>query len=143
MPTIEKRVIKNVISLDEKTSCSDAAYLMEHRRIGAVGVTRGGALVGLVTDRDLVFNVLAREKPGTITLADVMRTDAPSVSPSATERDCAHIMQTHSARHLLVKEGDVAVGLITMLDVLSLMLEDNRWLIEQLNTYIKGGRGRV
>jgi len=52
-------------------------------------------------------------------------------------------MQTHSARHLLVKEGDVAVGLITMLDVLSLMLEDNRWLIEQLNTYIKGGRGRV
>ncbi len=28
------------------------------------------------------------------------------------------------------------------LNELSLMLEDNRWLIEQLNTYIKGGRGR-
>jgi CBS domain-containing protein len=142
MPTIEKLVVRNVISLDEKATCNDAARLMAQRRIGAVGVTRGGALVGLVTDRDLVFQVLAREKPGTVTLAELMRPDPPSVSPYATERDCAHAMQTHRTRHLLVKEGSVPVGLITMLDVLSLMLEDNRWLIEQLNAYIKCGRGR-
>lgn len=142
MPTIEKRVIRSVISLDEKTTCSHAAHLMAQRRIGAVGVTRGGTLIGLVTDRDLVFKVLAEEKPGTTTLADVMQPEPPSVSPSATERDCAHLMQTQATRHLLVKERGAAVGLITMLDVLSLVLEDNRWLIEQLNTYIKGGRGR-
>ncbi len=141
MPTIEKRVVRNVISLDENTTCNDAAHLMAQRRIGAVGVTRDGIFVGLVTDRDLAFHVLGEEKPGTVTLADIMRADAPSVSPSATERDCAHLMQMHSTRHLLVKEGDTAVGLITMLDVLSLMLEDNRFLIEQLHTYIRGGRG--
>jgi signal-transduction protein with cAMP-binding, CBS, and nucleotidyltransferase domain len=142
MPTIEKLVVRNVVSLDEKTTCKDAACLMAQRRIGAVGVTRGGALVGLVTDRDLVFNVLARERPGTLTLGEVMHPDAPSVAPSATERDCAHAMQMHSTRHLLVKEGGVPVGLITMLDVLSLMLEDNRWLIEQLNAHIRRSRGR-
>jgi CBS domain-containing protein len=135
MPTVAKLVVRNVISLDEKATCNDAAGLMAQRRIGSVGVTRGGTLVGLVTDRDLVFQVMARGKAGTMTLGEVMRPDAPSVSPDA------HLMQRHRTRHLLVKEGDTFVGVITMLDLLSLMLEDNRWLIEQLNAYIKGGRG--
>lgn len=142
MPTVAKLVVRNVISLDEKATCNDAACLMAQRRIGSVGVTRGGTLVGLVTDRDLVFQVMAQGKAGTMTLGEAMRPDAPSVSPYATERDCAHLMQMHRTRHLLVKEGDAVVGVVTMLDLLSLMLEDNRWLIEQLNAYIKGSRGR-
>jgi len=141
MPTIEKIVVRNVISLDERTTCNDAAHLMARRRIGSVGVTRAGRLVGLVTERDLVYGVMAEERTGATALGDVLRADVPAVSPRATERDCAHLMRAHATRHLLVKEGEEAVGVISMLDVLSLMLEHNRWLIEQLHTYIKGGRG--
>lgn len=141
MPTIEKHIVHDVIALDASTSCQDAAHLMEARRIGSVGVRRDGKLVGLVTERDLVYEVMARGGDPKKTLGEVMRDDRPSVSAGATERDCAHLMQRHQTRHLLVKKDAQVVGVISMLDVLSLMLEDNRFLIEQLHTYIRGGRG--
>lgn len=141
MPNIEKVFVKNVISLDEHTSCADAAHLMAKRRIGSVGVTRAGRLFGLVTERDLVYGVMAEGRTGATEIGELVRNEVPPVTPRATERDCAHLMRTHATRHLLVKEGDDAVGVVSMLDVVSLMLDDNRWLIEQLHTYIKGGRG--
>jgi CBS domain-containing protein len=142
MPTIEKRIVRNVIALDESTSCADAARMMAERRIGSMGVRRNGKLVGLVTERDLIHTVMSRGASGTeIPLAEVARPDLPSVTPQSTERDAAHLMQSNFTRHLLVKQGDEVVGVISMLDVVQLMLEDNRWLIEQLHTFIRGGRG--
>lgn len=141
MPTIEKHIVREVVALDASTSCQDAAHLMEARRIGSVGVRRDGKLVGLVTERDLVYEVMARGGDTAKTLGEVMRHDRPSVTANATERDCAYLMQKHQTRHLLVKKDAEVVGVISMLDVLSLMLEDNRFLIEQLHTYIRGGRG--
>jgi signal-transduction protein with cAMP-binding, CBS, and nucleotidyltransferase domain len=141
MPTIEKYIKRDVIALDASTSCQDAAHLMEARRIGSVGVRRDGKLIGLVTERDLVYGVMAKGESTQKTIAEVMRTDRPAVATTTTERDAAHLMQTHQTRHLLVKKDGEAIGVISMLDVLSLMLEDNRFLIEQLHTYIRGGRG--
>jgi len=141
MPTIEKHIVREVVALDASTSCQDAAHLMEARRIGSVGVRRDGKLVGLVTERDLVYEVMARGGDTAKSLGEVMRNDRPSVTASATERDCAYLMQKHQTRHLLVKKDTEVMGVISMLDVLSLMLEDNRFLIEQLHTYIRGGRG--
>ncbi len=126
MPTIEELAARDVISLDEKTTCNAAALFMAQRCLGFVGVTRAGKLVGLVTERDLVYNVMAVGKPGTTTVGEVMRADGPAVSPHATELDCAQLMQAHSRRHLLVKEGDTVVGVITMLDVLSLICSRRR-----------------
>lgn len=142
MPTIEKRVVRNVIALDESISCADAAKLMAERRIGAIGVRRSGRLVGLVTERDLIQRVMSRSLSGAeVPLSEVMKADQPFVTPQSTERDAAHLMQSNFTRHLLVKEGDAVVGVISMLDVVQLMLEDNRYLIEQLHTFIRGGRG--
>jgi len=141
MPSIEKYIKRDVIALDASTSCQDAAHLMEARRIGSVGVRQGGKLIGIVTERDLVYSVMAKGESLQKPLVEVMRTDRPAVAPTTTERDAAHLMQAHQTRHLLVKSDGEAVGVISMLDVLSLMLEDNRFLIEQLHTYIRGGRG--
>jgi CBS domain-containing protein len=140
MPIIEKRVVRNVIALEHTTPVAEAARLLAEKKIGSVGVRRGGKLVGLVTERDLVYRVLAKGDVGATAIGDVMR-DGPTVTPSSTERDCAHLMQLHATRHLLVREGADLVGVISMVDVMELMLEDNRFLIEQLHTFIRGGRG--
>jgi CBS domain-containing protein len=142
MPTIEKRIVRNVIALDESTSCADAAKMMADRRIGSIGVRRNGKLVGIVTERDLIHRVMSKGTSGAdVALAQLLSADQPFVTPQSTERDAAHLMQSHFTRHLLVKQGDDVVGVISMLDVIQLMLEDNRFLIEQLHTFIRGGRG--
>jgi signal-transduction protein with cAMP-binding, CBS, and nucleotidyltransferase domain len=142
MPSIEKRIVRNVVALDESTSCADAARMMAERKIGSIGVRRTGKLIGIVTERDLIHGVMARGVSGTdVPLSQVMRTDLPFVTPQSTERDAAHLMQSNFTRHLLVKQADEVVGVVSMLDVVQLMLEDNRYLIEQLHTFIRGGRG--
>src|SRR6266568_1237259 len=81
MPTIEKHIVREVVALDASTSCQDAAHLMEARRIGSVGVRRDGKLVGLVTERDLVYEVMARGGDTAKSLGEVMRNDRRSRVP--------------------------------------------------------------
>ncbi|HEY7723748.1 MAG TPA: CBS domain-containing protein [Anaeromyxobacteraceae bacterium] len=138
MATIEKHVTREVQALDDTTPCAEAARLMGDRNIGSVAVRRAGRLVGLVTERDLVARVLARGAAASTRIVDAMRTDLPTVSLGATERECADLMKKHSTRHLLVAEGGEVRGVISMRDVIQLMLDEKQFLIDQLQTYIDG-----
>src|SRR4051812_19039356 len=59
MATIERHLTREVVGLDGSTSCREAARVMAEKRIGAVAVRDSGRTVGIVTERDLVYNVLA------------------------------------------------------------------------------------
>jgi CBS domain-containing protein len=139
MACIQHRIVRDVVSLDGSATCADAVRLMVERGIGSVGVRRGAKLVGLVTERDLV-SAMAIGRGGAIPLADAMRPDFPSVSSQATEDECARLMKARRTRHLAVREGGEIVGLISMLDLVDLVVEDKQWSIDQLESYIRGGR---
>lgn len=140
MACIQNRVVRNVISLEETASCADAARLMAERRIGSVGVRRGAKLVGLVTERDLLAAMVISADPGRTPLAKAMRPDAPSISVRASDAECAQIMRCRGTRHLAVMDGDEMVGVISMLDLADLVVEEKQWSIDQLESYIRGGR---
>jgi len=141
MATIEKRYNRDIVALDAKTPVTEAARVMADRRIGSVGVRLEGKIVGLVTERDIVYRALATGELAKSTVGDVMRSDLPTVSPQTEERECAEVMRRNFTRHLLVKEGAEVRGVVSMLDVLQLMVDEKDWLINQLQQYIKGGRG--
>jgi CBS domain-containing protein len=138
MATIEKHVTREVLALDDTAACAEAAKLMEERSVGSVAVRRQGRLVGLVTERDLVARVLARGASASTRIGEAMRTDLPTVSQGATERECADLMKKHYTRHLLVSEDGEVRGVISMRDVIQLMLDEKQFLIDQLQTYIDG-----
>jgi signal-transduction protein with cAMP-binding, CBS, and nucleotidyltransferase domain len=96
-------------------------------------------LVGIVTERDIVCH-LAK---GLDTFATPRRDPAassPTVSPCATDRECAALMRAHRTRHVLVKEGDEILGVVSMLDLADLVVEEQERTIDQLESYIGGGR---
>jgi signal-transduction protein with cAMP-binding, CBS, and nucleotidyltransferase domain len=93
-------------------------------------------VVGLVTERDL----LAAFARGLATLAEAMPADPPAVSPQATDGECAQLMRSRHTRHLLVKDRGVIVGMISMLDLVDLVVEEKQSEVEQLESYIRGGR---
>ena len=139
MATIEKHVTRELMALDESTPCADAARLMAERKIGSVAVRRGGKIVGLVSERDLVGRVLARAASAGLPIGEAMRTDLPVVAMDATERDVAEVMKAQFTRHLLVSDRGEIRGVISMRDVIQLMLDEKQYLIDQLHVYI-GGR---
>jgi CBS domain-containing protein len=111
---------------------------MSERKVGSVAVRRGGKVVGLVTERDLVGRVLARGASAAMPIGQAMRTDLPVVQMDAGEREVAELMKTHFTRHLLVSERGEVRGVISMRDVIQLMLDEKQFLIDQLHTYIDG-----
>jgi signal-transduction protein with cAMP-binding, CBS, and nucleotidyltransferase domain len=138
MGKIEQNVTRDLVSLDGSTPCREAARLMAEKKIGAVGVKRGGKTVGLVTERDLVAQVIAPGKSCEVPIAELMRRDLPTVGPDASEFEVSDLMRDHYTRHLLVEQGGNVIGIISMRDVIRQMLSEKQFLIDQLEVYISG-----
>lgn len=129
---------QDVVALDAAAPIRDAAKLMAERKIGSVGVRDGGRVVGLVTERDLVVTVLARGGSADQPMREAMRPELPRVRPDDSEAECAALMRHHATRHLLVEDEGEVVGVVSMTDLVQTRLDRNRFVIEQLNTYISG-----
>ena len=138
MASIDRHVTREVVSLDASAPCREAARLMAEKKIGAVGVRRGGRTIGLVTERDLVNKVRAASASLDTPIAEAMRGDIPSIGPRASESECSDLMRDNYTRHLLVEEKGEVVGIISMRDVIRLMLDEKQFLIDQLQIYISG-----
>jgi CBS domain-containing protein len=139
MATIRNHVTRDVVALEATAPIREAARLMAEQKIGSVAVKDGGRIVGLVTERDLVFTVLARGGDATQPIREAMRPGIPHVPVTANEAETAALMRDHATRHLLVEEGGRVTGVVSMRDIIQLMLDEKQFLIDQLHTYI-GGR---
>jgi len=143
MARIQSVVVRNVVSLPDTATFAEAATLMSDRNIGSVGVRREGRLVGIVTERDLLACLAAGAPPQQATIGMAIQPAAASISADATERECAAAMKTYGTRHLAVVEGGEIVGIVSMLDLVELVVEEKQWSIEQLESYLRGGRAEV
>jgi CBS domain-containing protein len=129
---------REIVALDGDAPIRDAARIMEERKIGSVAVREAGKLVGLVTERDLVLAVLAHDGSASRPLREALRPGIPRIGADASEAECAAVMRDHTTRHLLVEEGGEVVGVVSMRDIIQVMLAEKQFVIEQLNTYIRG-----
>lgn len=142
MACIHDRVVRDVVSLGASATCAEAAQVMAKQGIGCVGVRRGDKLVGIVADRDVVSVIASGGDASCTPLAVAMRPDMPAISTQATDGECAELMRQRRTRHLLVMEDGEIVGIISMLDLVEVIVEEKLWIIDHLESYIGGGRNR-
>ena len=108
------------ILLPKSASVSEAARLMHTHDVGAVLIVEGGELVGIFTERDVSFRVIAAGfKPDTITLGEVMTPEPQTVSANDTALSALERMAEHHFRHLPVADGHDLVGVVALRDVLA------------------------
>jgi CBS domain-containing protein len=120
---------RQVVITQGDHSIREAARLMRRHHVGDLVVVaeRGGRRVpvGIVTDRDLVVEVLAQAvTPEEVTVADVMSTD-PALAREADDLwDTLLRMQSHGVRRLPVVDAQGALqGIVTVDDLLELFTE--------------------
>lgn len=105
-------------TLSPEDTVIDAVTLMRDRRIGAILVTNDQALVGIITERDIVFRVVAATRdPETTRIAEVMTTDPDAVAPGADVMTALERMQSGGYRHLPVVDGGALVGIVSIRDI--------------------------
>ncbi len=112
-----------VITIYEDETVDKAAQLMDKHRVGCVIVIdKGGKPSGIITERDLVVRVLAKDVlPSAVTAKDVMTAHLITIEPDATLSEAARKMSLFSVRRLGVMYKDELVGIITSRDVLAVM----------------------
>lgn len=107
-----------VVTMSPGETVLALAEKMAAERIGAVAVTEGKALVGIVTERDLAFKVLARGlDPKTTTIDQVMTPDPDIVGPDEPVLVALERMQAGRYRHLPVMDGDDLVAMVSIRDL--------------------------
>ena len=112
-----------VASLD--TTVSVAATLMQEGRVGAVLVVQDGRLVGIFTERDAVYRVMAPGRdPCTTLLKDVMTPDPLTVAPEETFGYALLLMHEKGFRHAPVVVDGRPIGVVSARHALDPDLEE-------------------
>jgi len=131
-----------VFSVTPETSVYKALELMAQKNIGALLVMdAGGSLAGIFSERDYARKVALRGKSSKdLPVKEIMTTRVLGVRPEQTTEECMTLMTEKHIRHLPVQSGDRLVGVISIGDVVRAMIDEQRFVITQLENYITGGR---
>ena len=104
---------------------SEAARLMASKDAGAVLVVEGGQLIGIFTERDVVFRVIAKGRdPKTTPLREVMTTEPKTLDPTQCYGHALVIMQENGFRHVPVVDAGKAIGIISSRNAMDPDLEE-------------------
>jgi CBS domain-containing protein len=96
----------------------DAARLMLTEDVGSLPVVDGDALVGMITDRDLVLHVLAKDlDPHEVAISDVCSENPVIATPDESLDDALHRMASQQVRRLPVVRDGRLVGILAQADV--------------------------
>ena len=110
---------RQVVGVHNHETVEVAARTMEQYNIGAMPVYGlGGAVCGMITDRDLVTRCLAANRdPGKTTVGQVMTNHLEVVTPEMDISAAARIMAEKQVRRLLVIEAGKLCGIVSLKDL--------------------------
>lgn len=116
---------KKFLTAPPQTTVSHAARLMAGKNVGAVMIVENERLVGIFTERDVVFRVIARGLDAKTTLlADVMTAAPKTLTPGKSYGHALLLMQENGFRHLPVVENGRPVGIISSRNAMDPDLEE-------------------
>ncbi|MDP1997292.1 MAG: CBS domain-containing protein [Gallionella sp.] len=121
---------REVIIVQRDTTVQEAAQLMRQHHVGALVVVKEVSgkrkPVGLVTDRDLVVEVLATQlDAAVITVGDIMLPELGTVPENSGVFETIQFMRTRAVRRLPVVDGQgTLIGIVALDDLLALLAEE-------------------
>lgn len=126
-----------VYTIDRAESVYDALMIMDEHKIGSLMVTDNGTLTGMVTERDYACKIIIKGRQSQSTRIDEIMTKELVVAACGTSiNECMFLMTDRRVRHLPVLENGELVGLISIGDVVKEIIDEQNFVIGQLESYI-------
>lgn len=129
-----------IYSIAPDSSITDARDYMKEKRIGAVSVKADDELVGILTERDILWKCELREDLSLEKVESIMTPveDIVTVNPSIDLEECFNLMNVHRIRHLPVVDNDKLVGMLSIRDLVRAIVDEQILISSQLESYITG-----
>ncbi len=126
-----------VWSLSSNNTVRQALQLMADKNIGAIVIKDQDNLTGIFSERDYARKVVLKGKNSNDTkLAEVMSKDVITISSDMQIDACMQLMTDKRIRHLPVVDNGKSLGIISIGDVVRLMIDEQKYLIEQLQKFV-------
>jgi CBS domain-containing protein len=128
-----------VFTVGADDSVYEAIKLMAEKGIGALVVTDGDSIAGIVTERDYARKVVLMDRASKQTpVRDIMTSQVRYVRLDQTTDDCMALMTDRRMRHLPVIDAGKLVGMISIGDLVKNIISEQQFTIQQLEFYIRG-----
>jgi len=110
---------KGVITLLQDATAADAAAALKNNMIGSVIILHKGEPVGILTERDLVFKVMAGGKdPKKIKLKQIMSSPLKAVGPEVDIEEAAKILRDERVKRLpVISNKGKLIGILSETDM--------------------------
>ena len=116
---------KKLVTAPPETTVSQAAKLMAKKNVGAVMVVENEHLVGIFTERDAVFRVIAKGRDTETTMLTEVMTPAPqTVDPDRSFGYALLMMHENGFRHVPVIENGKPIGIVSSRNALDPDMEE-------------------
>jgi CBS domain-containing protein len=115
----------------------EALRLMAEKDVGALLVTSGTSLCGIMSERDYARKVILLGKSShELAVRDIMTERVITVQTAQTVDDCMALMTARRIRHLPVVENDRLLGILSIGDLVKAVIAEQGETIRQLESYI-------
>ena len=120
-------------------SVYDAIKIMSERQVGALPVIQEQSLVGIISERDYARKVILKDRSSKTTrVSEIMTPDVITVNGQHRVEECINLMKRHHIRHLVVVEEGRVVGMVSLRDLFTEIIDEQAETIDQLEHYIRG-----
>ena len=117
----------------------EAIQLMAAKNIGALPVMDCGQLIGIVSERDYMRNVILKGKSSKETpVREIMTRELVTATPEDSVGDCMALMTEKRVRHLPIIDGNELIGVLSIGDVVKWIMSAQAAAIHHLQQYITG-----
>ena len=128
-----------VVSVSPEQTVLDAIKVLAQEDIGAAIVMSGGRIAGIFSERDYTRKVILKGRSSDSTrVEEIMTPNVVVVNPRTKTRDCMALMTEKNIRHLPVVDEGRVIGMVSIRDIVSDIIADQDFTIEQLEHYISG-----
>lgn len=143
MPTVanilNNKASQDIYTISPEATVLEAISLMADKGIGALVVTQGSKVVGIVSERDYARKIALMERSSYNTVInDIMTHAVLTVTPQDSTKHCMQLMTDKHLRHLPVVKNEELIGLISIGDLVKNVMAEQQNLIDQLQQYISG-----
>jgi len=116
MPYVEDIMTKNVVTIAVDKTVFEAAELMSSKGIGCLIIVQDEVPVGIVTERDFVRRVVAKNLPYSAKISEIMTKNLVTVHPDMSLKNAARLMSINKIRRLPVLKQNKLVGIVVASD---------------------------
>jgi CBS domain-containing protein len=123
--SILRRKGTDVTTIGPEANIKSAAGWLRAKNIGALVVTSGNAILGLISEREIV-DAFSRhgETAGSMRVKEIMQHGVTTVSPDESVTRVMSLMTHHRVRHLPVLLGGKLAGIVSIGDVVKYRVEE-------------------